>query len=124
LPYIGAVGIEMAAELKLVCPQQKVTLIHSREHLLSSEPLPDDFKIRTLDVLKETGVEIILGARVNSTTEVKSENGSVHYKISLSNGSEVTTGEVIWAVSKSIPSSGYLPEAALDKEGYVKIGPT
>jgi len=39
----GAVGVEIATELKVVMPDLKVTLVHSRNRLLSSEPLPDEF---------------------------------------------------------------------------------
>ncbi|KAH7036314.1 pyridine nucleotide-disulfide oxidoreductase AMID-like protein [Macrophomina phaseolina] len=120
----GAVGIEMAAELKLIYPSLRVTLIHSRDKLLSSEPLPDDFKDRTLAVLHETGVETIMGRRVLETTPATSEDGSPIYKLTLSDGSQVTTGQVVNALSKSIPTSSYLPKAILDEEGYVKVQPS
>ncbi|EKG15697.1 hypothetical protein MPH_07132 [Macrophomina phaseolina MS6] len=122
--HTGAVGIEMAAELKLIYPSLRVTLIHSRDKLLSSEPLPDDFKDRTLAVLHETGVETIMGRRVLETTPATSEDGSPIYKLTLSDGSQVTTGQVVNALSKSIPTSSYLPKAILDEEGYVKVQPS
>ncbi|KAL0254449.1 hypothetical protein SLS55_009924 [Diplodia seriata] len=114
----GAVGIEMAAELKLVHPTQKVTLIHSRDKLLSSEPLPDDFKDRALAVLREAGVETILGRRVLDTVPV---DGASHVKLSLSDGSTLIAGQVVNAISKSIPTSSFLPKDILDDEGYVKV---
>ncbi|KAK0653389.1 hypothetical protein DIS24_g6132 [Lasiodiplodia hormozganensis] len=121
----GAVGIEMAAELKLVYPTLKVTLVHSRDKLLSSEPLPDDFKDRALAVLRESGVETVLGSRVLETTPVNAEDGSSsHFKLSLSDGSSMIAGQVINAISKSVPTSSYLPKAVLDDEGYVKVQPS
>ena len=51
----------MAAETKLVYPNTKVTLVHSREKLLSAEPLPDDFKDKTLALLRKGGVEAVMG---------------------------------------------------------------
>jgi thioredoxin reductase len=114
----------MAAELKLCQPNQKVTLIHSRDKLLSSEPLPDDFKDRSLLALQEAGVDVILGQRVISTIAVEENDSSPIYNLTLKNGKEITTGYVIEAISRSIPSTSYLPEVALDSEGYVKIGPT
>ncbi|OJD31296.1 apoptosis inducing factor [Diplodia corticola] len=115
----GAVGVEMAAELKLVHPTQKVTLIHSRDKLLSSEPLPDDFRDRALAVLREAGVETVLGRRVLDTAPV--DGGASHFKLTLSDGSSLIAGQVVNAISKSVPTSSFLPKAILDDEGYVKI---
>jgi thioredoxin reductase len=119
--YIGAVGIEMASEIKVIEPWQKVTLVHSRDKLLSAEPLPDDFKERSLDILKETGVEVIMGQRVIETTAVQSVNGSTSWNLTLSSGPQIKAGHVITAISRSTPTSGYLPSAVLNKDGYVKI---
>jgi NADH dehydrogenase FAD-containing subunit len=49
----GAVGVEIA-ELKMTAPDLKVLLIHSRSKLLSSEPLPDDFKSMAFDAVKRS----------------------------------------------------------------------
>jgi len=113
----------MAAELKLIFPSQKVTLIHSRSHLLSSEPLPDEFKERTLAVLKKTGVEVILNDRVTNTTPLESADGPL-FKLTLGDGTTRVTSCVIWALSKSVPTSTYLPKSVCDEDGYVKITPT
>ncbi|KAI4764316.1 FAD/NAD(P)-binding domain-containing protein [Aureobasidium sp. EXF-3400] len=117
----GAVGIEMASEIKTIEPWQKVTLVHSRDKLLSAEPLPDDFKERSLEILKEVGVEVVLGQRVIDTTAVQSDGESTSWKLTLSSGQHITAGHVITAISRSTPTSGYLPSAALDEDGYVKI---
>jgi thioredoxin reductase len=115
------VGIEMASEIKTIEPWQKVTLVHSRDKLLSAEPLPDDFKERSLDILKETGVEVVLGQRVIDTTAIQSDGEPTSWKLTLSSGQQITAGHVITAISRSTPTSGYLPSAALDEDGYVKI---
>ena len=107
----------MASEIKVIEPWQKVTLIHSRDKLLSAEPLPDDFKERSLEVLKEAGVEVIMGQRVTDKTDA----GSKSWRLTLANGEQITAGHVITAISRSTPTSGYLPATALDKHGYVKI---
>ncbi|KAK5206370.1 hypothetical protein LTR41_007808 [Exophiala xenobiotica] len=117
----GAVGIEMASEIKLVMPDQKVTLIHSRDKLLSSEPLPDDFKERCLVALHEAGVETIMSQRVLSTKSSLSDDGQPVWDLQLSDQSRIRTGHVIHAVSRSISTSTYLPQSALDEEGYVKV---
>ncbi|KAG9849846.1 FAD/NAD(P)-binding domain-containing protein, partial [Aureobasidium melanogenum] len=117
----GAVGIEMASEIKVVEPWQKVTLVHSRDKLLSAEPLPDDFKERSLEVLQEAGVNVVLGQRVIGTTAVQTDGGTKSWRLTLSGGQQIAAGHVITAVSKSTPTSSYLPSAALDKDDYVKI---
>ncbi|RMZ80571.1 hypothetical protein DV737_g2892, partial [Chaetothyriales sp. CBS 132003] len=119
----GAVGIEMAAEIKVVMPDQKVTLIHSRDKLCSSEPLPDDFKDRCLTTLHESGVETILGQRVVSTEISEAEHGYHIWDLQLADGSKIRAGHVIHAISRSIPTTTYLDESALDRDGYVKVTP-
>lgn len=120
----GAVGVEMAAELKVVEPTLSVKLIHSREKLLSSEPLPDDFKDRTAAVLKEGGVELILGNRVNEITPVNKDDEKPLFNLKLSDGSEILAGHVIPAISHGVPSTTFLPPTSLTSEGYVHIEPT
>jgi len=111
----------MASEIKVVEPWQKVTLVHSRDKLLSAEPLPDDFKERSLEVLQEAGVNVVLGQRVIGTTAVQTDGGTKSWRLTLSGGQQIAAGHVITAVSKSTPTSSYLPSAALDKDDYVKI---
>lgn len=111
----------MAAELKLVEPSLNVKLIHSRERLLSSEPLPDAFKDRTASVVREGGVDLILGLRVNEITPVNKEDEKPLYNLKLSDGSEILAGHVISAISHGVPSTRFLPAGSLDKDGYVNI---
>jgi NADH dehydrogenase FAD-containing subunit len=117
----GAVGIEMAAELKLVQPSRKVTLIHSRDRLLSSEPLPAECSDLTIEALKEMDVDLVLGQRVLETSEAKGVDGRIVHKVTLQNGSSLTAGKVIYAISRNSPTSSYLPARTLNEEGEVKI---
>ena len=114
----------MAAELKLVHPHLKVTLVHSRDKLLSAEPLPDELKDVSLDLLKEAQVDVLMSHRLDRTEEVKDERGVVCTKVHFTNGHTLLADQVIMAVSRSIPSTNFLPQSALDAEGYVKIQPT
>lgn len=113
----------MAAELKILNPEQSVTLIHSRKRLLSSEPLPDDFADRTLSILRETGVEVILGQRVIESNAVDAGDSRV-WNLTLGDGRRILTGHVLNAVSHAIPTSTYLPKEALNDEGYIKVHPS
>lgn len=115
----GAVGIEMAAELKLAQPQTKVTLAHSRSRLLSSEPLPDNLAEKTLEILKENGVEVLLDHRLQETRETDSGAKEVIF----TNGHTLRVNAVVVAISKSKPSTSFLPAEALNEEGYIKIQP-
>jgi len=120
----GAVGVEMAAEIKEIDPNHKVTLVHSRDRLLSAEPLPDDFKDRVCDVLRETGIEVILGQRVVDHKAVETSEERRTWHLTLADGMQLKTGHVMSAISKCVPTSTYLPQDALDQEGYVHIHPT
>lgn len=113
----------MAAELKIHDPQQKVTLIHSRNRLLSSEPLPDDFADRAHTILRELGVEVILGQRVVDTTAVDTTEKRRAWRLTLGDGQQLITGHVLSAISRCIPTSTYLSSGALDSEGYIKVHP-
>ncbi|KAK2016600.1 FAD/NAD(P)-binding domain-containing protein [Colletotrichum eremochloae] len=121
----GAVGIEMAAELKLSQPQTKVTLVHSRDKLLSSEDLPDDCKDKALELTREAGVEVLISHRVKKTRKLDdaADNGRVRYEIEFTNGTRLLASQVVMAISRSVPSTDYLPAAAKDAEGYVKVHP-
>ncbi|KAK7414731.1 hypothetical protein QQX98_006415 [Neonectria punicea] len=119
----GAVGIEMAAELKMVKPHIKVTLVHSRDKLLSSEGLPDETKDRALELLKIGGVEVLMSHRVANTKKLETTDGSTKHEIEFTNGHKMFASEVVMAISKSTRTSNYLPDSAVDEEGYVKIKP-
>ncbi|KAK4229197.1 apoptosis-inducing factor 2 [Podospora fimiseda] len=120
----GAVGIEMAAELKLVRPELNVTLVHSREKLLSSEPLPDDVKEKTLELLREGGVEVLTGLRVKKTEEVKDEQQKTFYRVTFEDGKTMLADQVSFAISRPVPATEFLGEEVKDDEGYVKIQPS
>lgn len=111
----------MAAELKLVQPHVKVTLVHSRDKLLSSEPLPDEVKVRSLELLREADVDVLMSHRLDRTEEVKDDHGNRCFRLHFTNGHTMLADQVSMAISKSVPSTTFLPRDALDEEGYVKI---
>ncbi|KIX01203.1 uncharacterized protein Z518_08928 [Rhinocladiella mackenziei CBS 650.93] len=118
----GAVGVEMAAEIKMVEPHVRVSLIHSRNTLLSSEPLPDKFGHKTLALLEEVGVEVMLGQRVVDISPSPQDQSTKVLR--LSNGIELLASHVINAVSRPVSTSTYIPSEALDADGYVKVLPS
>lgn len=116
----GAVGIEMAAEIKHRYPTKQVTLVHSRSALLSSEPVPTEFQYQVLQVAQLGGVNVMLKNRVLSVTE-----GLGNTKmIKLEDGNHLTADEVIWATSSAAPVTEFLPREALDEKGFVNVLPS
>lgn len=119
----GAVGIEMAAELKVVKPSVRVILAHSRDKLLSSEGLSDECKDRALELLKESGVEVLMMHRLSDSKLLESSEGIRKYEVGFTNGHKLVVNEVVMAISKSVPSTTFLPSSALSSDGYVNILP-
>jgi thioredoxin reductase len=111
----------MAAELKLVQPHIKVTLVHSRDKLLSSEPLPEEVKDVSLELVREAGVNVLMSHRLDRTEETKDEHGSKCLRLHFTNGHTMLADQVSLAVSRPTPSTTFLPSSVLDEEGYVKI---
>ncbi|KZZ94909.1 Pyridine nucleotide-disulfide oxidoreductase, NAD-binding domain protein [Moelleriella libera RCEF 2490] len=120
----GAVGIEMAAELKMVKPNVKVVLVHSRDKLLSAEALSDECKDKALELLRETGVDVLMNHRLAASQKVDTTDGSSKYELTFTNGHKMVASEVIMALSQSRTTSTYLPSSAIDEEGFVKIQPS
>ncbi|KAL1962971.1 hypothetical protein VTN77DRAFT_8817 [Rasamsonia byssochlamydoides] len=116
----GAVGTEFAAEIKHHYPDQRVILIHSRASLLSNEPLPEEFKENVLATLRADGVEVLLETRVLNETAT----GDQGIRVQLSNGEEIIAGHTIWATSRHLPRTEFLPPESLNEEGYVKVLPS
>lgn len=120
----GAVGIEMAAELKTVQPNVKVTLAHSRAKLLSAEPLPEQVQDCALELTRASGVECLLEHRLTRSTPIKNAAGQDAYEVEFENGHKMTASVVIMAISKSVPSTDFLPKEALSEEGLVNVSPS
>ncbi|KAJ2743592.1 hypothetical protein GGI20_003628 [Coemansia sp. BCRC 34301] len=76
----GAVGIELAADIKSDFPEKQVTLVHSRA-LPVPGPFKDEFRHMVVDILEEIGVDVVLGERVVKQTP---ESGDMSYTPSKS----------------------------------------
>lgn len=118
-------GTEFAAEIKHHHPEQRVVLIHSRGTLLSNEPLPEEFKENTLKTLRQDGVEVLLETRVTGeTSEPASEGNPQRTTLKLSNGEDLVAGHTVWATSRHLPRTEFLPREAVTEDGYVNVLPT
>ncbi|WYZ44795.1 hypothetical protein EsH8_VIII_000111 [Colletotrichum jinshuiense] len=116
----GAVGVEMAAELKTYHPEVDITLIHSRDKVLSSEPLPDGTKDKALQLLQDLGVKVLMEHRL-TRSKVQTRDGCTWYDLEFTNGHKMSTSKVIHAMSRSSPSTSFLPLSAKDTKGFVKV---
>ncbi|USP74636.1 hypothetical protein yc1106_01910 [Curvularia clavata] len=119
----GAVGVEMAGEIKRAWPEVAVTLIHRNHSLLSSEPLPEDFKARVLDTLRQSGVQVRLNCGVMQSQQIKTHNGSLKWEVVLSNGDSLLFDERIDTISR-VTSDTYVPQRFLADNGALKVLPT
>ncbi|KAB8246614.1 hypothetical protein BDV35DRAFT_380535 [Aspergillus flavus] len=100
----GAIGVEFAGKIKTHYTGTPVTLVHSRHQLLSNEPLPEEFKTRTLELLRAQGIDVIL----NQRADVQELPDGTFY-VKFQDGNRLHTGMVIMAMASPTPSSQFLP---------------
>ncbi|KAK7753386.1 hypothetical protein SLS62_004676 [Diatrype stigma] len=126
----GAVGVQMAADLKELYPDKEVTVVHSRAQLmpLYHEALDGIIKERFADL----GVKLVTGSRVvlppGGFQDQDQEKGGPT-TIKLQNGTELTADLVIPAVGQtpnnqflsSLPASSSLVNPA---NGFIRVRPT
>ncbi|KAJ3033626.1 hypothetical protein HK097_004784 [Rhizophlyctis rosea] len=119
----GAVGIELAAEIKEHFPEKEVTLVHSRErYLLRYAP---KLSQRVYEILDNIGVRQILGERVSVPEGGFVEGKMTTLKLSKS-GQEIESDLQIMCVGGKANSAllTTLSPTIVDKCGRVKVKPT
>ncbi|PSN74030.1 FAD/NAD(P)-binding domain-containing protein [Corynespora cassiicola Philippines] len=112
----GAVGIEFAGEIKNYYPNIAVTLVHSRDQVLSSEPLPDEVKDRAKTLLEEEGVDLVLGNRASIADLPDGK-----FEVTLANGTKITADFVIDSTKKGWPTTETLPAEALNADKEILV---
>lgn len=118
----GACGIEMAAELKVHFPTKEILLLHSRDKLLSNEPLSDEFKSIALKLLQEQGVDVRLNTRLKSE---KATSSSSSRTLTLSTGDTLQCDKVIYTAAQLGANTEFLPASLKeDKWGCIKVRDT
>ncbi|KAI8330792.1 hypothetical protein EDC96DRAFT_527965 [Choanephora cucurbitarum] len=120
----GAVGLELASEIKEHFPEKNVTLLHSRNRYLPRYKVSMD--VMTYNILKKHGVKQVLGDRV-----ILPENGfplevkpiEVHTK-----GGKIIHGDLAIMCIGMKPNSGLLevlsPKSIEKDTKFVNIKPT
>ncbi|KAL1405183.1 hypothetical protein Q8F55_008808 [Vanrija albida] len=124
----GAVGIQMAADLKETFPDKKVTLVHSRERVMPK------FHAQFHDLVKERfdelGVRLVTNSRVVIPKGGFPQDGST-FAVQLADGSSVDAQLVIPATGQTpnndlvrdLPAS--TPEPIINPaNGFIRVLPT
>lgn len=109
-------GVEFAGKIRVHHPETPVTLVHSRGQLLSNEPLPEEFKLKALQLLQQQGVNVILNQRATSE---ELPDGTCYIK--FDDGNRLHASMVIMAMASSTPASEFLPSLALSKTGAINV---
>ncbi|PWY66772.1 amid-like NADH oxidoreductase [Aspergillus heteromorphus CBS 117.55] len=124
----GAVGVQMATDMKELYPEKEITVVQSREHLMPQ------FHPRLHEIVKkrfeELGIHLITGARI-VVPEGGFPNHGSPFTVQLNNGSELTTDFVILATGQK-PNNDLLrqlPATSADSlinpdNGFIRIRPT
>jgi pyruvate/2-oxoglutarate dehydrogenase complex dihydrolipoamide dehydrogenase (E3) component len=84
----GAVGVQMATDIKEIYPMKDVTLIHSREQIMNKFNPQLDRIIK--ERCEELGVQLKLGSRVKLPVKGYPTDGST-FEVELQDGTSVST---------------------------------
>jgi hypothetical protein len=105
----------MATFLKAKISHLEVTLIHSHQSLLGSEPLPDEFKNKVLELVAQEGIKLILGHRVKwPIIATKDDPKAARHQLELSNGQTLSYDMVL-------DTTGYLQTAeSIEKQDLLR----
>ena len=115
----GAVGVQMATDIKELYPEKSVTLVHSRQHVMNK------FDSRFHDLIaercQELGITMALGARVKLPAEGYPTDGS-QFNVELHNGTLIPADFAIVCTGQ-IPQSSLIQDLSPDSvltDGFVK----
>lgn len=117
----GAVGVQMATDIKEIYPDKRVTLIHSRPHLMNRF----DAKLHTIieERAKELGIELVLGSRVKLPKDGFPTDGSA-FDIDLIDGRKLEGFDFAIICTGQTPQSEIvktLTPNLIDNGGFIKM---
>ncbi|KAL0960113.1 hypothetical protein HGRIS_011755 [Hohenbuehelia grisea] len=122
----GAVGVQLATDIKSVYPEKSVTLVHSREHLLGRFGIKLHYA--AMEALEELGVDVVLSERLDLPTEATLDVPKLlSSKLTLKDGRVLEYDLLIPTVGATPPSSAdaLLPSLSSDLHGpYLPVRPT
>ncbi|EPE10139.1 amid-like nadh oxidoreductase [Ophiostoma piceae UAMH 11346] len=116
----GAVGVQMATDLKDLFPQKSVTLVHSREQLMNRFASGLDAIVKQR--CAELGVNLVLGSRVKIPAEGYPTDGSI-VNIECLNGTKIPADMVIVANGLRPQSEilRSLSSESINPDGFVSV---
>ncbi|KAI4756535.1 putative oxidoreductase [Aureobasidium sp. EXF-3400] len=116
----GAVGVQMATDIKEVYPEKDVTLIHSREQIMNKFHPQLDGIIKQR--CEELGVKLKLGSRVKLPAKGYPTDGST-FNVELLDGSSVSTDFAVIATGQTPQSEliRALSPESIDDAGFVRV---
>ncbi|KIY62463.1 FAD/NAD(P)-binding domain-containing protein [Cylindrobasidium torrendii FP15055 ss-10] len=115
----GAVGLELAGEIRDFWPDKSVTVVHAQSKVINAA-YPDKYRDYAAAGLTARGVELILGDTVDS--EIPTGGG----KITTRNGKEIE-GDLFVSTRGGLPNTAFLKTldpSILSSSGHVKVKPT
>ncbi|KAG6847570.1 hypothetical protein H0H93_007320 [Arthromyces matolae] len=119
----GAVGMELAGEIKDVWPEKKVTIVHG-DKLLLNPSYPDKFRRAAADSLTARGINLVLDEFINDP-ETREVQG-----ITTASGKELKGADLITQIQTRGPRpnttfvSEALGESSLTSLGLIRVRPT
>ncbi|KAF5381840.1 hypothetical protein D9757_008354 [Collybiopsis confluens] len=119
----GAVGIELAGELRDTYPSKSVTLIHREGHLLNAT-YPQKYRTGLQKQLEARNITVLTGDEITESDASKvSEGHFPETEVVTKNGKKLKADLIIptWGTH---PNTSYLPSDLLSSTGHVKILPT
>jgi len=119
----GAVGVELAGEIASAFPQKKVILVHSGDVLVDSK-LSAKFKARTLQMMKELGIEVLLNEKLEleeTENQPGYQNGTAQYH--TVSGKQIEADMFFSCRGTQINNAPLKQhfEAQLDSNGHLKV---
>ncbi|KAF9647860.1 FAD/NAD(P)-binding domain-containing protein [Thelephora ganbajun] len=116
----GAVGIELAGELRDEYPNKKITIVQGSDKLLNST-YPDRFRKFVQSQMRARGIDLILGEYVDQFPP--SGSGELVFR----SGRKINAG-VVAVTSGPVPNTGMIAESlgedTLTERKHVKVLPT
>ncbi|KAF5379373.1 hypothetical protein D9615_006582 [Tricholomella constricta] len=117
----GAVGIELAGEIKDQWPEKKVTIVHG-DKLLLNDTYPDKPRKAAETSLRARGVQLVLGEFVDFAETAEVEG------LSTRNGTELKNADFVVQTRGPRPNNDFvsasLGKDSLSERGLIKIRPT
>ncbi|KAF2625332.1 FAD/NAD(P)-binding domain-containing protein [Macroventuria anomochaeta] len=120
----GAVGVQMATDIKQLFPEKSVTLIHSRAHVMSK--FHPDLHAVVSQRFVELDVQTVLGrGRVKLPEEGYPTDGR-EFEVELQDGTKVSADFVVISTGQ-VPQSEILASLApkcIDEQAFIKVKDT